>query len=198
MKLLFAAPDRDLLSCCRKLLETDLGETVTAFDGTHVFFLLASERFDIVILDRELPRVEHKKILLRIQQANTPVIVLTDAPVSAHQLTQEPLPAAFLPYPFSAGRLTELIRDTRDKASSGEHLSCAGLEIDVAGFRITGGPRLTGWEIDVLKKLLHGDSVTDNDGTAVSALNLKLARAGSKARIIYRPTKGFELVNEDE
>ena len=57
MKILFAAPDRDLLECFRKLLETDLGETVTAFDGTQVLTLLASESVDAVILDRDLPRV---------------------------------------------------------------------------------------------------------------------------------------------
>lgn len=198
MKLLFAAPDRDLLACFQKLLEADVGQTVTAFDGTQVFLLLASERFDAVVLDRELPRIEHRKILLRIRETDTPVIVLTDAPVTVHQLTQEPLPNAFLPYPFSGDRLAELIRDTLEKASSGERLSAAGLEIDVPGFRIADGPRLTAGELDVLKKLLGGNLVTDSDGAVVSALNAKLAQSGARARITYRTTKGFELVNEDE
>ena len=42
MKILFAAPDRDLLECFKQLFETDLGETVTAFDGTQVMTLLSA------------------------------------------------------------------------------------------------------------------------------------------------------------
>ena len=48
MRILFAAPDRDLLECYKKLLESDFGETVTAFDGTQVYSLMSAEKFDIV------------------------------------------------------------------------------------------------------------------------------------------------------
>ena len=35
MKILFAAPDRDLLECYKQLFEADLGQTAAAFDGTR-------------------------------------------------------------------------------------------------------------------------------------------------------------------
>ena len=97
MKILFAAPDRDLLECFRKLLETDLGETVTAFDGTQVLTLLATESVDAVILDRDLPRVDHPTLVSRIREKNIPVVVLTDGPVTAAMLTGEPTANEYLP-----------------------------------------------------------------------------------------------------
>ena len=38
MRILLAAPDRDLLDCYRSILQADFGETVTAFDGTQVLY----------------------------------------------------------------------------------------------------------------------------------------------------------------
>ncbi|MBR6915826.1 MAG: response regulator, partial [Clostridia bacterium] len=83
MKILFAAPDRDLLECFKQLLAGEFGETVTAFDGTQVLTLLSAENFDAVILDRALPRVDHKTLVARIREKDLPSVVLTDEPVSA-------------------------------------------------------------------------------------------------------------------
>ena len=73
MKILFAAPDRDLLECFRQLLETEIGETVTTFDGTQVISLLMSENFDVLILDRNSPRVDHKTIVERANEKTSPL-----------------------------------------------------------------------------------------------------------------------------
>ena len=61
MRVLFAVPDRDLLRCYDKLLEAAFGDVVTAFDGTQVLTMLIEEQYDIVVLDRKLPRVEHQR-----------------------------------------------------------------------------------------------------------------------------------------
>ena len=206
MKILFAAPDRDLLECYKTILEADFGETVTAFDGTQVISLLSAEDFDILLLDRDIPRIDWKKLILRAEEDRTPVIVLTDEAIGAGQLTQEALPNAFLRYPFTPEQVAFSIRDTLGKASSDERLRCGGAEIDVSAFRIEGGPRVTAGssprvttrEIDVIRSLLHDGEVKSDAGSCVSALNEKLAAVGAKARIRYRAKKGFELVIEDE
>ncbi|MBQ7474937.1 MAG: hypothetical protein IJS78_03350 [Clostridia bacterium] len=198
MKILFAAPDRDLLGCYKELLDADLGETVAAFDGTQALSALFSESFDIVIVDRGIPRVDYRKIIERAHGKSVPVIVLTDAPVGSRRLTEEPLPNEWLSYPFTPGRVADAVRDTLEKASSAERMELGDVGIDVPGFRIEGGPRLTLREINVLLSLLNGGRVTTDDGACVCALNDKLGRIGSRTRIRYRAGKGFETVTENE
>ena len=115
MRILLAASDRDLLECYQKILEADCGETVTAFDGTRVLTALAEERFDLVILDRQLPRVEHTKIVQRLRDGNIPVIVLSDEPDEAKKRGAAPRADAYLTHPFRPETLTGLIRAHTEK-----------------------------------------------------------------------------------
>ena len=103
MRIMLAAPDRDLLECYKKLLEDDLGETVTAFDGTQVLSLLSTESFDVVILDDALPRIGFDKLAKRIGEEKIPLVVLTDV-------------AARLTYPFTPETIESVIRDAFEKA----------------------------------------------------------------------------------
>ena len=113
MKILFAAPDRDLLECYKKLLEADIGQTVTAFDGTQVLTLLATEGFDILILDWKIPRVDHKTIIESANRKKIPVIVLTDEHPGGRQ-SEEPVPNGILSYPFTFSDIKKIILDTLD------------------------------------------------------------------------------------
>ncbi len=198
MKLLFAASDRDLLECYKKLLETDCREIVTAFDGTQTLYLLNHESFDIVILDHDIPRIDHKKIILKIHEKGLPVILLIDQPLSSQMLSEEPLPNAYLSYPFTSELIDDVIRGVMSKISSGDRLSVFGAEIIISEFRLNGGSRLTSNEIDVLQAILHNQPVNISDGACISAINEKFAQIGSKAKIKYMTKKGFELVEEYE
>lgn len=198
MRILFAAPDRDLLECYKKLLEIDFGETVTAFDGTQVISLLATEDFDIVILDRNIPRIDYEELIERIRDKEIPVIALNDCPVSAHDLTKPPLPNLWLSYPFTPEKICDEIKDTLNCVSSDEQFSVGDVEINVPGYRITGGPSLTAGEINVLRALLNGESITANDGVYINALNTKFGKIGAETRIKYKAKKGFELVAQNE
>lgn len=198
MKILFAASDRDLLACFSALLSSDACEVVTAFDGTQALSLLAAEGFDIAVLDRSIPRVSCKKLISFMKEKKVPVILLTDSVVSSRQLTDEPLPNAFLTYPFDSERLQRVISDILEKTSFSGRLSVFGLDIDIPGFRIADGPSLTAKEIDVLQTLAGGDPAASDEGASVQALNEKFSRIGSKARIRYTAGKGFEMVNSNE
>ncbi len=198
MKILFAAPDRDLLECYQRIWEADFGETVTAFDGLQVLSLLSAETFDAAVLDEGLPRIEPGVLIARMRKKGIPVAVLTDGPLSARKLTGEPSANAWLSYPFSVGQIGRVIRDMREKAASSERFTVAGCEIDVPGFRIVGGPSLTAGEIDVLRSLRNGKAVTADSGAYIDALNVRFASAGAAAGIRYRAGKGFELVTGHE
>ena len=116
MKILFAAPDRDLLECYKKLFEDDLGQTVTAFDGTQVITLLSAESFDHLILDRNIPRVDHHVIIERANNSCIPVVLLTDEPAGVRQQAEN----GSLAYPFTFERIKEAVRDALDKSQSME------------------------------------------------------------------------------
>ncbi len=111
MRILFAAPDRDLLECFREILKEDLGETVTAFDGTQVLSLISQEPFDIVILDSGIPRIGYRELIARIREKKIPSVVLSEKPVSSLRTAGEEQADAYLAYPFSADTLIDVIRD---------------------------------------------------------------------------------------
>ncbi|MBR7071795.1 MAG: response regulator [Clostridia bacterium] len=198
MRILFAAPDRDLLECYSKILQDDLTEVVTAFDGTQVASLLATEPFDIAILDKNIPRMDHEKLVTRIQNKGIPVMILTDRPISAHELTKTPLPNAHLSYPFTPEKISAEISNILKNVLSDEHLQIGTIEVDVPKYQMTGGLRLTAGEIYVLRALSNGETVTTDYGASISALNIKLAKTGLKTRIQYKSQKGFEMVTENE
>ena len=105
MRILLAAPDRDLLECYGELLEADFGEVVTAFDGAQVLSLVSSEDFDAAILDCDIPLADHKKLIERIRGKGIPVIAL----INGSPDLREPAANAYLSYPFTPGELNAAI-----------------------------------------------------------------------------------------
>ena len=110
MRILLAAADRDLLECYRKILEADFGETVTAFDGTQVLLFVSTERFEVVILDRDLPSVDGETILKRISGKGIPVIVLENEESAGDAGERGSGSVITLSYPFTPEELGETIR----------------------------------------------------------------------------------------
>lgn len=199
MKILLAAPSRDLLQSYQKLLSEDFGETVSVFDGTQLLRLLAEGDYSLAILDRSLPRVRHELLLRQLRQENVPVITLLPETLSVRHLTEEPLANFFLPYPFQPETICRLIRDLIEKRQSGEVLPFANTALETAAFRLRGGCALTGAEIDVLTRLLtRGPVSPENSGVLVSALNHKFQKNAVRARIQYATGKGFQLVTDNE
>ena len=199
MKILLAAPNRDLLQCYQAILAEDFGETVTAFDGAQLLTLLAEGGYDLAILDRSLPRVRHELLLRQMKREGIPVITLLPEPVGVKHLAEEPLTNAFLPYPFQAEELCSTIRDVMAKRKSTEVLPFANTALEMADFRLRGSSALTAAEIDVLECLLSRQPVSqENGGVLISALNHKFLQSSVKAKIQYETGKGFILVTDDE
>ena len=121
MRILFAAPDRDLIECYRKIFETDFGETVTAFDGAQVLMLTASESFDVAVLDRSLPRIKYGRVLERVTAQGIPVIALASASSGGENTAQMPGERAVLTYPFMPEEIIGKIRDMEGNPERAEN-----------------------------------------------------------------------------
>ena len=147
MRVLLAAPDRDLLQCYQKILEEPDGNVAAAFDGTQVLELLAEGSFDAAVLDRDLPRIGHRRILELLRRENIPVIVLQDSPVTSSLLLGEPLANAYLPYPFLPEELLSLLQNVLEKAASPESVCLAGQELGLTAFRLPSGKPITAGEM---------------------------------------------------
>lgn len=104
MKLLFAAPDRDLLACYRRLLTREDRQVDTAFDGTQVIQCMARDRYELAILSSDLPRVGWQRLAGLLHEAQVPVILMTlDPPEEAPgEAVFASLPLPFLPEDLNA------------------------------------------------------------------------------------------------
>ena len=198
MRILLAAPDRDLLQCCSELLAQDAGETVTAFDGTQVMALLDTESFDLTLLDRSLPRIGSPHIIARMNERRIPTVVLLNSMVTLPNLMEQPLAVDYLSYPFDPEELLEEVRSVAALASSGEKIAFGDMQADASVFRLNGGERITAAEFRMLKALIAGQRLDKAVlGVYAGALNEKLAKQNSRVRIRYRAGEGYQLVKDE-
>ena len=198
MRILLAAPDRDLLQCCSELLSRDVGETVTAFDGTQVMTLLDTESFDLTLLDRSLPRIAVPHIIARMNERRIPTVVLLNSAVTLPNLMEQPLAVDYLSYPFGTEELLDEVRNVAALAASGEKLAFGDMEADTSVFRLNGGERITASEFRLLKALITGQRTEKAmTGVYAGALNEKLAKQNSRVRIRYRAGEGYQLVQDE-
>lgn len=132
-------------------------------DGERADFLGQTERYDAVVLDLGLPRLDGLTLLRRWREAGigTPVLVLT-ARGSWHEKVQGIDAGAddYMAKPFQMeevlARLRALIR--RAAGQSTPELRCGAVSLDPRLMRVTldGAPvRLTSHEFRVLSYLMH-------------------------------------------
>lgn len=108
MKILFASPHRDLNNCYRQLLEEDISETITAFDGTQVISYLNTDSFDLLVLDQNIPRIGAADILKKAEGINLKAILLLDTPYDSNSSNYgESIKT--IAYPFLPKELISLI-----------------------------------------------------------------------------------------
>ena len=134
-----------------------------AADGERAEFLGQTERYDAVVLDLGLPRIDGLTVLKRWRAAglSVPVLMLT-ARGSWHEKVQGIDSGAddYVAKPFAMeevlARLRALIRRAGGQASP--ELRCGALALDPRGAKVTvnGAPvKLTSHEFRVLSYLMH-------------------------------------------
>ena len=142
----------------------DAGYAVdAAADGERADFLVQTERYDAIVLDLGLPKIDGLTLLRRWREAGTtvPVVVLT-ARGSWHEKVQGIDSGAddYVAKPF---RMEELLARLRGliRRASGQvtpQIRCGGVTLDPRLSKVTleGTPvRLTGHEFRVLSYLMH-------------------------------------------
>ncbi|MBQ6022008.1 MAG: response regulator transcription factor [Clostridia bacterium] len=195
MRILLAAPDRDLLKVYRQLL-TLHGHTVSVcFEGTQALKTAAVERFDAAVADSLLPSIDTGRLAAYFHERQIPVIVLTHRKPGTALLLEKETPNAYLPFPFLPAELVSLLEAVRQKAQSAEKPVYGDVCVDTAGFRIDGTQiRLTNQELDILSALGAGEAPPQRGiNVYVNALNRKFAAAGKKCRIVYQYREGFRF-----
>jgi two-component system, OmpR family, response regulator len=142
----------------------DAGYAVdTAADGSRADFLVATERYDAVLLDLGLPKIDGLTLLRRWRGAGNavPVLVLT-ARGSWHEKVQGIDSGAddYVSKPFRVeevlARLRGLIRRAAGQVTP--ELRCGAVALDPRAARVTldGAPvKLTSHEFRVLSYLMH-------------------------------------------
>ena len=196
MRILFAAPDRDLLRCYGTLLAGPDRTVETAFDGVQVLRLLSEGDWDLLILSQDIPRIDWHRIVEHCLRESHPVLLLTAEQPDLRLLRNKVLPNACLPLPFQPGELEAVLARLLAALDSAERMRLEGREFPVSGFRL-GSARLTLNEVEALAALTAGRQPPD-DRTALRSLNEKLAAQGFAHRIRYRAKEGYRLVTEDE
>ncbi len=135
----------------------------TAADGARADFLAATERYDAVVLDLGLPKIDGLTLLRRWRESGNavPVLVLT-ARGSWHEKVQGIDSGAddYVSKPFRVeeilARLRALIRRATGQVTP--ELRCGGVALDPRAAKVTldGAPvRLTSHEFRVLSYLMH-------------------------------------------
>lgn len=129
MNLLLAASDRDLLLSVGKLLELNGYEVTTAFDGIQVISYTANKKYDLTILDENIPRIPCDRLITALDESGIPVVVLSGKRGSEKQKKQSAPAHSRLSYPFLPDELLAKISVTLATSNTQNERTSAGDEI---------------------------------------------------------------------
>ena len=176
MNILIADPDRDFLMSFKNLFELSDNTVQTVFDGTQVISKLTGEKFDSVILNENIPRINYRDILKILNENNIPVIVLLEKSVNSGMLSEKIIANSYIKLPFLPNELSARLDDIYKKRHSEEILKYS----------------------DIVIKALSSKSELDikRAGVYINSLNNKFKKLNKKLRIKYLINEGYRLVDE--
>jgi two-component system response regulator CpxR len=218
--------DRELGSMLTDFLKPDRLELTVCGSGEDGLQRLASDNFDLVILDIMLPGISGLDALKEIRQSSEiPVIMLTARGDDVDRIIGLEFGADdYLAKPFNprelVARIKAILRRSQAAVPESNRLKLGGIELDSRTRRASYGGealRLTGTEYEILKCLLEtpGDVVSKEQlseralgrrllpydrsvDTHISNLRGKLERAGSQKESIQNQRGvGYLLLPDD-
>lgn len=137
MKLLLVEDSLQLNKALSTVLKRNSFVVDSAFDGEEALIFLDQYKYDIVILDIMLPKVNGLEVLKRARskKINTPIIMLTAKSTTEDKITGLDLGADdYLPKPFVVDELLARIRALlrrKPAYDEAEVLSFGDLELDI-------------------------------------------------------------------
>lgn len=160
MKVLIIEDESGVSDFLEQALQETGYETEVAWDGEQGLEALRSRRFDLAILDVNLPGVDGFEVLRKVRaEGNTvPIIVLTARGDSVDRVKGLDLGADdYLPKPFELNELAARVRAITRRGIS-PTLKCDDLSVDTAARRVERGGRpiyLSQTEYRLLERLMR-------------------------------------------
>jgi len=163
-RLLVVDDDPALARTLRRALGIEGYDVECAGDGVEALQRLAADRFDAVVLDVSMPRLDGLAVCrnMRARRDRTPVLMLTARDAVDDRVAGLDAGADdYLVKPFSLDELNARVRALLRRVNGDDHeerLSYVDLVLDVAGLRASRGERqleLTRTELRLLELLLR-------------------------------------------
>jgi two-component system copper resistance phosphate regulon response regulator CusR len=163
LHILIIEDEKKVAQALQKGLESEHFQVQVALSGEEGFYLLASGRFDLIILDIMLPGRSGLEILrtLRRSNAQTPVLILTakdtlDDKILGLDLGADDYLVKPFAFPELAARIRALLR--RGRSDQVSKMKVGDLEMDLVKRSIVRGKQavpLTTMEFEILEYLLR-------------------------------------------
>jgi two-component system response regulator CpxR len=184
MKILLVDDDVELCALLDELLSREGFEVAMEHDGARGLERAQSEKFDLVVLDVMLPRLDGFEVLRQLRRSSmVPVLMLTARGEDVDRIIGLELGADdYLPKPFNPRELTARIRailrrieakpaaDSRRIEVNGVTLDPGSREVFKDGKRI----EMTTFEFDILEALMRSAGrVVSRDDLMESLYNRK-------------------------
>ena len=218
MTLLLCEDERDLSAALRKILEISKYDVDVAYDGVQALDQIHSKRYDGVILDVMMPRLDGFQVLKRIRQEgnNVPVLMLTARGEIDDKVLGLDLGADdYLTKPFQAKELLARLRAMLRRGTEIVSLTTFGnltLDPNTSTMKASSGVRLTQTEFRMMEYLIRHasrlvsseelmDAIWDYDSDAginvvwtyLSSLRKKLEQIGADFTIKAVRGVGYQL-----
>ena len=163
MNILIIEDNKKVAQALKKGLEAEHYDVEVVYTGEESFFLINTQKFDLIILDLMLPGRDGLEILsaLRGQQDKTPVLILTARDAIEDRVVGLDAGADdYLIKPFAFAELLARIRALLRRGIDGQvlKLKLADLEMDLVGRLVIRNGRLlplTVKEFELLEYLLR-------------------------------------------
>lgn len=165
MKILFAEDDRDLSSVIVRVLQYNKFDVQTAYDGAEALELLENEKFDVLVLDIMMPKIDGITVVKRLRERGNPIPVLlltalaeTDDKVSGLDAGADD----YLTKPFVIKELLARIRAIARRSSELQNSYSIGnliLNPNTFELQAQGHIRLTNKEYRLMELLIRNKNI---------------------------------------
>ena len=163
-KILVVEDDFDIQELLQNFLQEAGYEVAVANDGVEALSLFAGQRYDLIVLDVMLPKIDGYGVCELIRkQSDVPIIMLTALSGEEDQIKGLDLQVDdYITKPFSMPvlirKIAAILRRTSKQEDTPHIMSYKDLTLDLDGYKVyssEGNIELTPREFEILRELLN-------------------------------------------